>query len=116
MKNEIEKEKKENPTKFIEIKEAIKKENENQELFALGLLAQNLEDSGIETAIETTISDDQENEEENDAGTTCLQFITNGMNNKTRYDLHFDFGNERNEEILNNEEKFNDFKRDLKKK
>ena len=29
--------------------------------------------------------------------------------NKTKYDLHFDFGKEKNEELLNDEEKFDEF-------
>ena len=43
IKEKINNEKKNNPEKFIEIKEATKEENENNELFCLGLLAQNLE-------------------------------------------------------------------------
>ena len=109
IKKEIKKEKKNNPSKFIETKEALKKEKEDLGLFALGLLSKSLEDSGVETAIETSINDDQENEKENDERTTCLQFLTNGMMNKTKYDLHFDFGKEKNEELLNDEEKFDEF-------
>ena len=39
MKKEIQKEKEENPEKFIEIKDALKLEQENQDLIALGLLS-----------------------------------------------------------------------------
>ena len=111
IKKEIIEEKEKNPEKFIEIKEALKKEEEDQDLFALGLLAQNLEDTGIETVIDSSIGD-----ENNDENETTLQFIFNGMSNKTRYDLHFDFGESRNSEILNDEEEYEKFKDDLKSK
>ena len=73
-KKEIKEEKKKNPEKFIETKEALKLENEDKGLFALGLISQNLEDIGVETAIEKD-SDKDEGEE----GITSFQFITNGM-------------------------------------
>ena len=117
MKKEIQEEKRNNPENFIEIEEALKKEEDDIDLFALGLLAKNLEDSGVETAIESeNISRVDEKGDEIDAGTTCLQFITNGMISKKKYDLHFDFGEERNEELLNKEEEFNKFKEQLKLK
>ena len=80
MKKEIQKEKEENPEKFIEIKDALKLEQENQDLFAFGLLSQNLEDEGIETVIEK----ENNEEDEQDAGITCLQFITSGLYNKKK--------------------------------
>ena len=83
MKKEIKKEKIKNPKKYISTNEALKLETKDQGLFALGLLSKNLEDIGIETIIEK-----DENKEEMDAGTTCLQFITNGMCQKKKYDLH----------------------------
>ena len=45
-----------------------------------------------------------------------MQFIANGLAKKKKYDLHFEFGEERNEELLNNEEEYENFKKDLKKK
>ena len=111
IKKEIREEKQKNPEKFIETSQALQLENEDQGLFALGLLSQNLESIGIETAIVK-----EENQEEEDAGTTCLQFITNGMNEKKKYDLHFEFGEERNEELLNNKEEYEKFKENLKLK
>ena len=99
------------PDKFIETSQALQSEKTDQDLFALGLLSSNLEKLGIETAIEKEgIEDDQ------DAGTTCLQFIVNGMAQKKKYDLHFELGEERNEELLNNENEYEKFKSDLKKK
>ena len=113
MKKEIQEEKKANPEKFIETSDALKLEQEDSGLFALGLVSENLEKIGIETAIEK--NENQEKEEEDD-GVACLQFITNGMCDKKKYDLHFDFGEERNEELLDNEEEYEKFKNNLKLK
>ena len=111
MKKEIQEEKLKNPGKFIEIKDALKKENEDQGIFALGLLANILEQNGTEVVIEN-----DNKEEEADAGTTCLQFITNGLGHKTSYGLHFDFGFRRNQQLLNDKNEFEKFKERLKDK
>ena len=110
-KKEIEEEKKNHPEKFIETSEVLKLEKQDEGLFALGLLALNLERLGIETAIEL-----KENKENEDADLTSLNFITNGMINKKKYDLHFELGEKRNEELLNNENEYEKFKENLKKK
>ena len=49
---EIKKEKEENPEKFLETNEALNLENEDPDLFVLGLLSKNLENEGLETVIE----------------------------------------------------------------
>ena len=113
MKKEIQEEKQKNPEKFIETSDALKKEKEDSGLFALGLISQNLEELGMETAIE---KDSLQKKGEEDASAACLQFITNGMCNKKKYDLHFDFGEKRNEELLDNEEEYEKFKNNLKLK
>ena len=110
-KKEIIKEKQKHPEKFIETSEALKLENEDNGLFALGLLSKNLEDLGIKTAIEKEESQDTQGED-----STGLQFITNGMIYKKKYDLHFEFGEKRNEEILYNKTEFEKFKENLKLK
>ena len=110
-KKEIIEEKKKNPEKFIETSEALQSENSDQNLFALGLLSSNLENLGIETAIEK-----EGNEDNQDAGTTCLQFIVNGMAQKKKYDLHFELSEERNEALLNDNNEYEKFKNDLRKK
>ena len=110
-KKEIKEEKIKNPNKFISTSKALKLENQDQGLFALGLLSNNLEKLGIETAIEK-----DENKEEEDAAATCLQFLTNGMCQKKKYDLHFDLGEKRNEELLNNKQEYEKFKNNLKLK
>ena len=50
MKQEIIEEKKNNPEKFIPTETALKETN-NEKIFCLGVLAQNLENLGIVTAI-----------------------------------------------------------------
>ena len=81
-------------------------ENKDQGLFALGLLSKNLEDLGIETGIEIDGKDDKL-----DDATTALQFIMNGMCYKKKYDLHFDFGQKRNDELINNKKEFEKFQK-----
>ena len=90
-KKEIEEEDKNNREKFIETSKALKLEEKDEGLFALGLISQNLENLGVKTAIEVN-----ENLDTLEEDLTSLQFITNGMINKKRYDLHFDLGEKRN--------------------
>ena len=73
MKKEIIEEKKNNSKKFISIKEATKKENKDKGIFALGILAENLEKFGIITAIEKDSSNDDVK------ANKILNYITNGM-------------------------------------
>ena len=80
----------------------------------MGLLAQNLENQGITTAIEKEeILNDEDN---NDSASTTLQFMINGMGTKKKYNLHFDLGEDRNEQLLNDEKEQKDFNNKLKKK
>ena len=97
MKKEIEQEKKNNPEKFIPIEEAIK-ENEKSVNYCLGILAQNLENMGITTAIEKEGNKDEESIKSSEM---VIEFIMNGMIDKEKYDLHFDFGEKRNNQLLN---------------
>ena len=113
IKEEIKREKKQNPKNFIEISEALNSEEKDQSLFALGLLANTLQQIGMEVAIE---KGQNEIEKELDEGTTCLQFITNGMISKKKYELHFDFGKKKNEEYLKDDNKFEELKDKLKEK
>ena len=107
MKKEIIEEKKFNPEKFIPTKKALS-DKDNKQIFCLGVLAQNLENLGIVTAIEKNPSN---NEDTQNASNTILQFITNGLIYKNKYNFHFDLGTERNNELLTNkieQKKFND--------
>ena len=112
MKKEIIKKKKNNPEKFIPIEKALS-DNNNKEIFCLGVLAQSLENMGIETAIEKNPINDEESQ---NASNTILQFITNGLINKNKYNFHFDFGEERNNELLTNIKEQQIFNDKLRKK
>ena len=113
LKEEIIEEKQSNPEKYISIEEATKEENEDSGIFCLGILAQNLEDIGIMTAIEKNSSEDEDSQNTAD---TVLEFITSGMIEKKKYSLHFDFGDERNEELLNDKNEQEKFNNKLRKK
>ena len=113
MKEEIIEEKKKNPEKFISIEEATKDENEENGKFCLGIVAQTLENMGITTAIEKDESNDDKSK---DTSNTVLQFMMNGMIEKKKYDLHFDLGEERNNELLTNKEEQEKFNQKLRKK
>ena len=58
--------------------------------------------------------DKPSNENENNELNTTLQFLVNGMYNFKKYIFHFDFGEEKNNELLNNVEKQNHFNLKLK--
>ena len=66
----------------------------------LSILAENLEDNGILTVIEKEGNQKEEIKLEEDS--TSLQFLVNGLINKSKYDFHFDLGEERNNELLKN--------------
>ena len=82
------------------IEEAIQKEDKEDSIFCLGLLEKNLEAQGIMTVIK---KEETKTEEEKELSICTLDFIYNGMLNKKKYDLHFDFGEKRNEQLLMNE-------------
>ena len=113
MKEEIIEEKKKNPEKFVSIEDATKEENKKNGTFCLGIVAQKLENMGITTAIEKNESND---ENSIDASNTVLQFMMNGMIEKKKFDLHFDLGEERNEELLTNKKEQEKFNQKLRKK
>ena len=91
-KDKIIKEKQTNPEKFISTENIIKQKNDNEKLYALGIFSKVLENQGITTAIT------KQNEKEKDDIT--MQFLMNGMSDKKKYNLHFDFGKEKNEKLL----------------
>ena len=47
---------------------------------------------------------------------TILQFLVNGMSDRNKYNLHFDFGDEKNSKLLNDEEERIKFHDKLRKK
>ena len=60
--------------------------------------------------------DEGKTEEEKELSITTLDYLANGMLNETKFDLRFDFGEERNEELLLNEFEQNKFKEIIKTK
>ena len=103
MKMQMKKEKIKNPNNYIEVKDALKLERYDPELFALGLLGSVLIENGTEVLIEKDGNLINNNLGED---TTFLQFLSNGLIQKKKYDLHFDFGNQKNEEILNKKDEY----------
>ena len=81
------------PNNYVNINKAVK--NESDENFPISILAKNLENNGITTAI-------QKQSNNQDLTKTCLQLMTNGFVNKKKCEVKFDFGKKINEEILNN--------------
>jgi len=109
-KNEIIEEKTKNPEKFIKTEDALNCKNKKSTQFVMGLLAKNLENNGVVTAIEK--QNDNSLEEEN----TSLQFMVNGLGKKKKYDLHFGVDENRAEELLKNKEEQDKFINKLRKK
>ena len=113
MREEITEEKEKEPEKFITIQEATKEEKINEAEFCLGILAKNLENIGITTAIEKDLKNDEDSRSQSN---TILQFIMNGMIEKKKYNLHFDLGEKRNQELLYNKVEQERFNNKLRKK
>jgi hypothetical protein len=109
IKDEILIEKSENPEKFVDIEKSLK--NENDDNFAISLLAKDLEKSGIVTAVEKTTD-----KEDIDVAATNLQFMINGLATKKKLDVHFDYGKEKNNKILNDPIEQKNFLENWKKK
>ena len=119
MKEQIIEEKKTNPEKFYTNEEIIKqKDNEDNDIYALGIFSKVLENQGIVTAIEKE-NDNKDNKNEaksKESAKTSLEFLINGMSNKPKYNLHFDFGKEKNTKLLNDENERKIFHDKLRKK
>ena len=113
MKEQILEEKKTNPEKFFTSEEIIEKKESNDDLFALGIFSKALESQGMVTAIEKEVN---ENEDEKKLAQTSLQFLVNGMSEKPKYNLHFDFGEDKNKQLLNDENERKNFHDKLRKK
>mgnify|MGYP006916127626 CR=1 FL=1 len=103
--------------KFISIEEAIKQpenlnsnKSEPNQMQLLGLLAQNLEENGITTAIEKNSNDSD------GISSTTLQYLVNGLIEKPKYVFSFEFGEERNNELLTNIQEQKIFNDKLRKK
>ena len=112
MKEEILKEKENNPDKFISLEKIIEQKSDEQ-IYDLGIFSKVLENQGMVTAISKNNND---NDLEKETSMTNMQFLVNGMSNKNKYNLHFDFGKEKNANLLENEEKRKIFHDKLRKK
>ena len=86
-----------NPGKYIEKEIALEKEKEDPELFALGLVASILEQNNIVTAIKNdkyvekqtmNVEISQKEKDEKEAKLN-MQFLSNGLIGKKKYDLYF---------------------------
>ena len=96
----IEEEKKEHPENFIEIEEAIKKKGKDEKLYVLGQLGKSLKEMGIEVAIDKTES------KNNDDSLIVNQFISSGILEESKYEIHFEDDIDINKKyaIINNED------------
>ena len=126
IKNIILKDKKYNKEKLIETQKVLKenylyfkKYNENnieendeemkkQQDSILCLLSNVLESKGVETAIYK--------EKQTNVASANIQKICSGLSDKKKYTFHFDFGNEKNNDIMSDINKFNEFIKEYKEK
>ena len=115
MRNQIKNEIKLYPKRFINVDNALNLEKTDKELFVLGLLGNNLEKNGTEVVIEKE-KKENENDEEKNENLTSLEIIVSGKMQKKKYELHFDFGETKNEEYLNDKKEFEDLKERIKRK
>jgi hypothetical protein len=106
------------PEKYIETEKALKMEKENEGIFALGLISSILENNNIQTliSIDNGEKENKNDEDEENLAETSLQFVTNGLIDKKKYELIFDLDNNRVNEILFNEKEFEKFSDNLKTK
>ena len=125
----IKEEKKNYPDKYIPTKEALKQENKDPELFALGLVASIAEQYNIETAIKNdkyvekgtmegkTMPEIQtERSKKVKEEKLSFQLISNGWIGKNKYDLYFDMDKERFTKIMYNPVENHKFKETIKEK
>ena len=111
MKEQILSDKESHPEKYISEEEIIKNKSDEQ-TYALGIFSKVLENQGMVTAIEK----DNNSEDAINTARTSMQFLVNGMSDKSKYDLHFDLGDEKNSKLLNDEEERRKFHDKLRKK
>ena len=115
IKNKIEQEKISSPNKFISINEALSSnfsdELKKKDYYVLSSLKFALESQGCTCEIEREYANSENEKKE---FYTAMQFITNGMYKLKKYILTFDFGNEKNNTMLNNIMVQNSFNEKLK--
>ena len=100
-----------NPENFIPLQE-VEKSSENSPLFIKGILSKFL----IKNDITVAIKRENQNKEENETlSKTMIQLISSGEIFKKIMALSYDFGEEKNANILTNEEEKNKFIKQKKK-
>ena len=114
MKKQIKEEMVKNPDRFIKREEISDQESNNGNLLPLVIYSKFLETQGMTTAIEK--ENNKSNENDKKIAETSLQFLVNGMSEKSKYNLHFDLGEKNNKKLLNDEYKRRDFHDKLRKK
>lgn len=104
-KKDLEEDMKKNPGKYIDLSEI--KDTDDEQTKILKSIAVNFKKLGAFCAIERKCS----NQKILDA---TLQMITSGMAEQTKYELHFDFGEKENHEILYNKKRQQEFVDEIK--
>lgn len=95
------------PEKLLKIDEILK--DENSENFPICALAKQLEAGGVETEVSSQTESDLINK-------ACLQMAFNGLANKTKVDIKYDFGEKKNYDLLGHRDKRQNFHEELKEK
>ena len=101
------------PKKYIPEETALKKEKKEPGIFVFGLISHLLKRNNIETVIE---EDDKTSEDFEGEAITSLQFLTNGLIAKKKYELSFNLPEERVQELLFIPEEYEEFKDNLRSK
>ena len=101
------------PDSFVLIEEAIKKEEEDPQLFILGMLAKYLNNLGIKTVIDRIPI--TSNEKNINLSNTVLQFLSNGLIFKKKFYLSFDLPKNIRQELLTSEKKKSNFNENIMK-
>ena len=96
--------KKYNENNIEENDEEMKKQQDS----ILCLLSNVLESKGVETAIYK--------EKQANISSANIQKICSGLSDKKKYTFHFDFGKDKNNDIMNDINKFNEFTKEYKEK
>ena len=100
MKKEIEETKKNEPEKYIEINDALSN-SKNSDLFISGLLAKHLNNEGVDVAIIRQTSKSIKN--------SIMNLLTTGLYKGKIIQIHFDYGEKKNNQKLTNEKLKNKF-------
>ena len=102
---------------FLKIENILSFQSQEKEIFALGLLAKNLSDNGLEIFIEKEAKENEDDlEEVKKERRNIFEFITNGIFQKTKYTLKYNFGKKRGDLNTDNMKELEILKDKLQKK